>query len=133
MRHSLTRRQAEALAFIRLYLKEKGQPPAYLDIARGLGLASTAPAYALVDRLEERGYITRLRGRARSITMVSPDRDEISDLRVIRDAANAYISLQERFRAGYDSGQSPEESKAMGGRVAAALDGLRSLVRGGPR
>lgn len=131
MRHTLTRRQGDTLKFIRLYTREKGESPTFADIASGLGLASTAPAFALVTRLEERGYIKRLPGRARSITLIPENGDEMAGLRVIRDAANAFVNLQERFRRDYDAGLATDDAQKMGARVAGAFDDLRCLVRGG--
>jgi SOS-response transcriptional repressor LexA len=68
-RAGLTHQQARALAFIRQEVAEKGVSPSYTSVARHCGLATRSGAAKLLDALENRGYITRERGRARSILL----------------------------------------------------------------
>jgi hypothetical protein len=65
----LTRRQDDALQFIREYHAEHGIVPSYREVAYGLGLASVSGVYRLIDCLEDRGYLTRLPNQARSIVL----------------------------------------------------------------
>jgi DNA-binding MarR family transcriptional regulator len=65
----LTPRQSDALRFIREYLTANGITPTYDEIAPGIGLRSKAGVHRLVSALEERGHITRMPGRARSIAL----------------------------------------------------------------
>jgi len=58
------------------------------------------------------------------------DGDEIRQLRQIRDAANAYVHLQEKFREAYELDASSEEAQKGGARVTSALTNLSELVRG---
>jgi SOS-response transcriptional repressor LexA len=69
----LTRRQAEALAFIAVFIAVQGYSPSYAEICAGLGLSprSRAAAHALVHRLADRGALILARGRANSITLAS--------------------------------------------------------------
>lgn len=67
---SLTSRQAEALRFIAGYLEAKGYSPSFDEIRVGLGLSSKCVVFDLLDRLEERGALRRLHGRARSIEVL---------------------------------------------------------------
>lgn len=71
----LTKRQSEALAFIRGFIEAKGYAPRLTDICVGLGMSpkSKAAAQALVTQLVDRGYIARVDGRACSISVV-PER-----------------------------------------------------------
>ena len=130
MKHALTRRQAEVFQVIRKYIKQHGISPSYQDICAGAGLVSKSQAYDMVKRLEVRGYITRLRGKSRSISLVPDERDEMALLRMIRDASNAFVSVQEQHRAKYDSNPSDPDTAALGSRVGVALNNLRELVRG---
>lgn len=66
----LTKRQADALGFIRNYHAEHGITPTYSEIMDALGLASKSGVNRIVVGIEERGFIRRLPGRARSIALV---------------------------------------------------------------
>lgn len=69
----LTQAQAELLAFIQRYTEENnGVAPSFEEMKQAIGLASKSGVHRLVQSLEERGRITRLRDRARCITVV-PD------------------------------------------------------------
>jgi repressor LexA len=80
---SLTRTQANALAFIAHGIAENGLAPSYEEIGVALGLASKSAVHRLVKCLEERGAIRRMPGRARAIELC-PTRDA---LRSFSDAA----------------------------------------------
>ncbi|MBJ6986913.1 hypothetical protein [Devosia sp. MC521] len=66
----LTERQAEALNYITGHFNANGFAPTYRDIARRLK-TSTGRVFELVSALVERGHLTRLPGRARSIGLVN--------------------------------------------------------------
>lgn len=68
--NGLTRRQAEALAFIRSFIATNGYSPEYREIEAAMGFHSKSGVCRLVDQLVERGVITRMPGRARSIALV---------------------------------------------------------------
>lgn len=63
----LTRRQRECLAFIDDYDREHGVTPSYDEMKDHLGLASKSGVARIVNALVERGHITKLENRARSI------------------------------------------------------------------
>jgi SOS-response transcriptional repressor LexA len=65
----VTGRQRDVLEFIRAYHSKHGITPSYGEIMNGVGLASKAGVNRLVVALEERGFITRLPNRARSIAL----------------------------------------------------------------
>ncbi len=69
----LTKRQTEALAFIRSYIERKGFSPSYEDIMDGLGAPSKQWVHDMVRRLAEKRMITFLPGRARSIRLAASD------------------------------------------------------------
>lgn len=68
---SLTSRQADCLRFIAGFTEAKGYGPSRQEIADGLGLLRKNSAHELVVLLEQRGAIRRLKGRARSIEVLT--------------------------------------------------------------
>lgn len=65
------RKQGQYLAFIYYYTKINGQPPAEADMQRYF--RTTPPSvHQMILKLEERGFIARVPGRARSITVLLP-------------------------------------------------------------
>ena len=76
MTAGLTRKQRDALAFIRDYIAANGTSPNYAEIMSGLGLATKSCVSRLVIALEERGAITRVFNRARSIALREPASDD---------------------------------------------------------
>jgi SOS-response transcriptional repressor LexA len=65
----LTHQQARALAFIRQQITDEGVAPSLRLLAGKLGLQARSSALRILDALENRGWITRSPGRARSITL----------------------------------------------------------------
>jgi hypothetical protein len=69
-RAGLTRRESEALSFIRAYgAASEGVSPSYAEIASAIGLKAKSGVHRIVVRLEERGHLQRLSGRARSLAV----------------------------------------------------------------
>jgi|DEB0MinimDraft_3_1074331.scaffolds.fasta_scaffold03211_3 repressor LexA len=67
----MTPAQKKALTFIKDFWEDNGYAPSYRDIMAGLSLKSVSQAAAVVDRLVERGYITKMPNRARSIRIAN--------------------------------------------------------------
>ncbi|WP_177221801.1 LexA family protein [Brevundimonas viscosa] len=68
----LTHQQSACLRFIERYIEENGgASPSYSEIEAALELSSKSRVFALMQGLEERGHIRRLKGQARSIEIVS--------------------------------------------------------------
>lgn len=67
----LTKRQSEALAFIRGFIEAHGYSPSYDEIGVALGLRpkSKGTVHAVVHRLVERGALEIAPNRARSISL----------------------------------------------------------------
>lgn len=55
----LTRRQAEALDFIKSFVARKGYPPSVRQLAEGLNLQSPSTAFSILEQLVRKGYITK--------------------------------------------------------------------------
>jgi SOS-response transcriptional repressor LexA len=73
MTTGLTRQQHRLLAFIRAYLAENdGVSPSFAEMTQAVGLKSKSGALRLVEGLVERGYITRIPNRARTISLSTP-------------------------------------------------------------
>ena len=53
----MTERQKMVLDFIELYIKMKGFPPSYMDIATGLKLRSKSNIHRLVHDLKDKGLL----------------------------------------------------------------------------
>lgn len=69
----LTEQQAALLRFIAGYqTAHGGVSPTMQECARGIGTRSKSNVLALLDRLEERGAIRRLRFLVRAIQVVEP-------------------------------------------------------------
>lgn len=70
---ALTRRQLEILEFIRSHTAERGYAPTLVEIGQHLGLKSVATVHKHVQRLVERGALTRSARRARSFESAPRD------------------------------------------------------------
>jgi len=66
----LTRKQHELLLLIHERLQQDGVPPSFDEMKDALGLKSKSGVHRLVTALEERGFIRRLRHRARALEVV---------------------------------------------------------------
>ena len=66
----LTAKQRELAEFIRDHNYEHGVSPSYDQMKDALGLKSKSGVHRIVLGLEERGWITRIPDRARSIVLV---------------------------------------------------------------
>lgn len=71
--HPLTARQADLLRFIAGYqLAHDGISPSHAEMAKALGFKSRSASVRLIECLEERGHVSRLRDRARAIQILTP-------------------------------------------------------------
>jgi SOS-response transcriptional repressor LexA len=68
-----TQRQGDVLRFIAGYQEAHGGvSPSFEEIAAALGLKGKSCAHWMLDALEERGHVRRLRNRARAIEVLRP-------------------------------------------------------------
>ncbi len=74
----LTPKQGQYLAFIYYYTKINGRAPAEADFQRYFRV-SPPSVHNMIVTLDERGFISRERGRARSIKLLI-NREDIPDL-----------------------------------------------------
>jgi repressor LexA len=66
----MTERQKMVLDFIELYIKMKGFPPSYMDIATGLNLKSKSNIHRLVHDLKDKGLLQIKPHMVRSLKVV---------------------------------------------------------------
>jgi repressor LexA len=66
----LTRKQHELLLLIHERLQQDGVPPSFDEMKDALGLKSKSGVHRLVTALEERGFLRRLRHRARALEVI---------------------------------------------------------------
>jgi len=69
-RVSLTPRQNEVYEFIRERIRTQGAPPTIPEVCERFGMASTNAGNDVLNALERKGYIRRVKGRARGIQLV---------------------------------------------------------------
>ena len=69
---ALTAKQAALLRFIAGYQAAHGYSPSYREMCEGMAIRSNQRIFEMVDALEERGAISRLPRKARSITLLVP-------------------------------------------------------------
>lgn len=69
MQYGLTRNQLKCLKFIKNYIAKKTISPSYEEIKKAVGLKTKNSIHHYINRLEERGWLTRIRGKARSIRL----------------------------------------------------------------
>lgn len=65
----LTKRQAEALAFLKDFQIKNGVAPTYMEAAEALGVSRTA-TFNMIHRLEKRAHIRMLSNQCRSIALI---------------------------------------------------------------
>jgi repressor LexA len=66
----LTHQQHALLVFINQCLKETGVSPSFDEMAAALRLASKSGVYRIITALEERGFLSRRRRRARALEVL---------------------------------------------------------------
>ena len=66
----LTKRQEDALKFIKTYIVSHGYPPTVREIAEALGVNSPATIQAHLDCLAHKGYIKKGNGKNRTIELM---------------------------------------------------------------
>ncbi len=78
----LTKKQKNLLLFINKKLRSSGVSPSYEEMKQSLNLKSKSGIHRLITSLEERGFIKRLKHKARAMEIINKDNiaDENPDL-----------------------------------------------------
>ena len=66
----LTPRQNDCWQFLAKYSEEHGYAPSFEEMANALNVVSKSNIHRLLEALEERGHIRRLRRRSRAIEIL---------------------------------------------------------------
>ena len=69
MKNNFTYKQGQYLAFIYFYQKLNKQSPAFLDFEKYFK-TSPASVNGMIKKLEEKGFITKEKGKSRSIELL---------------------------------------------------------------
>jgi len=70
MKYGLTAKQKKLFDFIKSYMKKQSVAPSYQDMMDATGYKSKSSLNAIVNQLEQRKWITRLKGKHRSIQIL---------------------------------------------------------------
>lgn len=89
----LTDKEKAVYKYIRSTIRTNGYAPSVRDICNAVGIKSTSTVHTYIKRLEEKGYIGRVDGKSRAIT-VNADDAEKADPRTVR------VPLIGQVRAG---------------------------------
>jgi repressor LexA len=73
---SLTKRQSEALEFIKAFVAANGYPPTVREIGENLGLQSSSTAFNLLEQLVKKGYVSKGPG-PRMLLVIKPSEGEV--------------------------------------------------------
>ena len=76
----LTRKQSRLFELIESGMRESGIAPSYEELRESLGLSSKSSVHSMMNALEARGYIRRLRYRARALEILKPSNPNSIDL-----------------------------------------------------
>lgn len=77
MAQGITRKQQQTLSFIQQYIFENDVSPSYEEIGAALGGASKSYVQRIIHALAERGAISFLPGRKRSIKLIGHHRHRV--------------------------------------------------------
>ena len=94
---SLTSRQKDVLAAIRIFQERKGYTPSYRELAMLLGITSTNSIAWHIRNLEEAGYVIRDPGRARSIQIVVSETTDRKWGFALDDVRAEVAAMRERY------------------------------------
>lgn len=81
-RAPLSSRQRRILDVILEHVYAHGYPPSVRELGDAVGLASTSSVAHQLQVLEARGYLRRMPGTSRGLTVVDYERDTTSQVRV---------------------------------------------------
>jgi len=131
---SLTKKQAEVLAFITSYIENQGYAPSYREIAEHFGLSSPATVHQHVKSLLEKNMISMGEdGEARSIELIyTPTRSKENTAETIinqsfQPAPSFFLPLAGLITAG-EPIEAIENNETMAVPANFVIDGANSYV-----
>lgn len=122
----LTRKQKELLLFIDSYLNQRGIAPSFEEMKEAVNLKSKSGIHRLVTALEERGFLRRLRHRARALEVLRlPPSHAPKDERARQGAGFNPSVIEGDFRTGRGGARSSDDQASVTlplyGRIAAGM------------
>lgn len=75
MYSNLTKKELEIFEFLKYTINDKGYPPTVREICQGVQLKSPSSVHGYLERLEEKGYISRASMKTRAISISEPYND----------------------------------------------------------
>ena len=73
MYSDLNEREINILNFIKKHIAEEGYPPSIREMCRALDIKSTSTTHAILNILEEKGYIKKTSLKTRAIEVLDHD------------------------------------------------------------
>ena len=70
MKYGLTDKQLKLFNFIKDYINKNNIAPSYEEMKKGTGSLTKCTIFTKINQLQERGWITKLPGKNRSITII---------------------------------------------------------------
>ena len=67
---SITQKQMDLFNFIKDYMDKNNVTPSYEEMKKGTGGSTKCTIFTKINQLQERGWITKLPGKNRSITII---------------------------------------------------------------
>jgi len=67
---SITKKQMDLFNFIKDYMDKNNVAPSYEEMKKGTGVSTKCTIFTKINQLQERGWITKLPGKNRSITII---------------------------------------------------------------
>ena len=108
----LTARQQQCLDFMKRYRDERGVVPSFQEMSDHLGYNSKSRVYKLLETMENRGVIRRLKAKARAVEIVeTADMQAVLLNREIFELVRAYAGSQ---RIGMDTAANELLREALG-------------------
>lgn len=122
----LTKKQLELLLFIDSYLNRRGVAPSFEEMKEAVNLKSKSGIHRLVTALEERGFLRRLRHRARALEVLRlPPSHAPKDARPQQGAGFSPSVIEGDFRAGRGAARASDDQASVTlplyGRIAAGM------------
>jgi SOS-response transcriptional repressor LexA len=101
----LTQRQSELLAYLRAYeAAHPGISPSFDEMAAAIGYTSKSGVYRMLGSLEERGFIRRLKYRARAIEVLPEGAKDRFRVRFVKCRHCHRMTPVDRHNADNDDG-----------------------------
>ena len=110
----LTKKQKNLLLFVNKKLRSSGVSPSYEEMKQSLNLKSKSGIHRLISALEERGFIRRLRHKARALEVI-----KLPETASANDIYNSFSPSV--IKGGLDENDSNEKSSEISvlGKIAA--------------